>query len=147
FGIAEDRRAGLQRGSGRLDKALAELEFLYRLDQPAGMDHADGDIGLGLGEAREIGLSANDGEGALIDRVAVVHIVVGRHAHPGWKSAAAGAPPRRARLVAALSCARRSSRRAAAMRPKACASVSLGKCLTGVCRAGAERTRPTRPFS
>ena len=51
------------------------------LDLAAGMDHADGDIGLGFGEARQVGLGANDGEGALVDRRAVVDVVVGGHAH------------------------------------------------------------------
>ena len=55
--------------------------MLRGLDLTAGMDHADGDIGLGVGEARQVGLGANDGEGALVDRVTVVDVVVGDHAH------------------------------------------------------------------
>ena len=34
-------------------------------DQPAGMDHADRDLGLVRGEAREVGFGADDGERAL----------------------------------------------------------------------------------
>ena len=42
-----------------------------RLDQAAGMDHAHRDIGFVGGEARKVGLGADDGEGALVDRGAV----------------------------------------------------------------------------
>ena len=82
LGVAEDRRAGGKRGARGVDEIGREHEMLRGLDQAAGMDHADRDIGLGLGKARQIGLGADDGEGALVDRVAVVDIVVGGHRHP-----------------------------------------------------------------
>ena len=78
LGIAEDRRAGLQRGAGSRDEIRREHEMLRRLDQAAGMDHAHGDIGLVLGEAGKIGFRADDREGALVDRIAVPDIVARR---------------------------------------------------------------------
>ena len=44
------------------DETVAEAEMLRRLDLPAGMDHADSDIGLVGGKAGEIGFRADDGE-------------------------------------------------------------------------------------
>ena len=40
----------------------------------AGMDHAHRDLGLLGGEARQVGLGADDGERALVDRGAVAQI-------------------------------------------------------------------------
>ncbi len=52
FGVAQDRRAaGQSRARGRND-VVTEHDMLRRLDKAAGMDHADGDLGLRVGEAR-----------------------------------------------------------------------------------------------
>ena len=43
-------------------------KMFRRVDLAAGVDHTDRDVGLVGGEARQIGLRADDGEGALVDR-------------------------------------------------------------------------------
>ena len=72
LGIAEDRRAGGKRGARSGDEVWREDEMPRRLDLAAGMDHADRDIGLVSRKARQVGFRADDGEGALVDRVAVL---------------------------------------------------------------------------
>ena len=56
------------------DEVRAEHDVLRRLDRAAGMDHAHRDLGLFGGKARQVGLGADDGERALIDRRAVAQI-------------------------------------------------------------------------
>ncbi len=75
LGIAQDRRAGVQRGARGAHHAGPEIDGEGGLDQPAGMDHPHRDVGLLRRKAAEIGLFADDGEGALIDGGAVAHIV------------------------------------------------------------------------
>src|SRR5690606_8049382 len=74
FGIAEDRRAALQRKACRTDEIRREGKTARSLYLPAGMYHADCDFGLGFGEARQVRLRADDGEGALVNRSAVADI-------------------------------------------------------------------------
>ncbi|MNL22245.1 hypothetical protein D3C87_1435820 [compost metagenome] len=62
FGVAIDRLSSSKGSACRLDEIAREPEMLCRLDQPAGMDHAHGDIGLFLGEGGKIGFRANDRE-------------------------------------------------------------------------------------
>ena len=53
-----------------------------RVDEAAGMDHPHRDLRLLGREAREIGLGADDGEGALVDRGAVAQIGGLSHGRP-----------------------------------------------------------------
>lgn len=55
--------------------------MLGRLDQPAGVDHAHGDFGLIVGEARKIGLGTDNGKGTLVDRIAAADIIVVWHSY------------------------------------------------------------------
>ena len=74
LGVAKDRRAGGQRAARRRDEIAAEHDVRRRLDLAAGMDHAHRDVGFLGRKARQIGLGADDGERALIDRRAVAQI-------------------------------------------------------------------------
>ncbi len=74
FGVAQDRRAGGKRAARRGDEVAAEYDVLRHIDLAAGMDHAHRDIGFFGREARQIGLGADDGERALVDRRAVAQI-------------------------------------------------------------------------
>ena len=58
----------------RSDQTVTEDNVRGRLDQTAGVDHAHRDFGFVGGEAREIGLGADDGERALVDGGAVAQI-------------------------------------------------------------------------
>ena len=82
FGIAEDRRAGLKRSAGRSHEIRREDEMPRRLDEAGGVYHAHGDIRFRFGEAREIGLGANDREGFFIDGGAILDVVVLCHCWP-----------------------------------------------------------------
>ncbi len=76
LGVAQDRRAAQRaRPAPPRPKPGANSMNSATIDQAAGMDHAHGDLGLLGREAREIGLGADDGEGALIDGGAVADIV------------------------------------------------------------------------
>src|SRR5258707_8523371 len=46
------------------------------------MNHTHHDVSLVLGKARKVGLGANDGERAPVDRIAVADIVVAAHRGP-----------------------------------------------------------------
>ena len=83
LGIAEDRRAGGQ-GDPRdgATRPWPNTMWLRRFRAAARMNHAHHDIGLVLGKARKVGLGANDGERALVDRIAVANIVVTAHREP-----------------------------------------------------------------
>ena len=74
FGIAQDRRAGGERAARRRDEVAAEDDVLRHIDLAAGMDHAHRDLGFLGREARQVGLGADDGERALVDRRAVAQI-------------------------------------------------------------------------
>ncbi len=52
------------------------------LDETGGMDHAHGDIRLFFGEARKVGLGADDREGFFIDGRAILDVVVIGHCWP-----------------------------------------------------------------
>ena len=78
LGIAEDRRAGIERGAGGSDEAWRKDEMPGGLDLAAGMDHADGDIGFVGRKAGKVGFGADDREGALVDRRAVLDVVAAR---------------------------------------------------------------------
>ena len=67
----------------RLGRAGREDEVARRLDHAAGMDDAHRDALLDRREAREIGLAADDGEGAAVDRGAVLFVVVARASRGG----------------------------------------------------------------
>ena len=57
--ISASQKIGAPAAQGRprrLDETLREHEMPRGLNLPAGVDHADGDIGLGLGEAGKVGL-------------------------------------------------------------------------------------------
>ena len=81
-GITEDRRAILQRLTCCRNEAWRKLEILRGLHQSAGMNHANGKIGLFLGKAGQIGFAANDGKRALVDGIAIPDIIVFRHLYP-----------------------------------------------------------------
>src|SRR5262245_49916134 len=103
LGVAQDRRAGGERRTGSFDKPFRKNKVLGCLDLTAGMDHADRDLGLLFREARQVGLGADDGEGALIDRVAVLDVVVFAHCGPSTNACARRATPSRVAQAAALS--------------------------------------------
>ena len=75
--VAQDRRPALERAPRRFDKAGSKFDRSRHVDLSAGMDHAHGDRGLLSREAGEVGLGADDGEGALIDGAPVAEIVGG----------------------------------------------------------------------
>ena len=56
--------------------------MLGGIDQSAGMHHANGEIGLLLGKAGQIGLAADDGKRTLVDGIAIPDIIVFRHLYP-----------------------------------------------------------------
>ena len=70
-GIAEDRRAVLQRIARGTDEAGREFEMPGGLHQAAGMHHPHGKIGLLFGKPGKIGFTPDDGERTLVDGVAV----------------------------------------------------------------------------
>ena len=88
LGIAQDRRAGGERAARRRDQIWSEHDVPRRLDDAAGVDHAHDDIGFLRGEARQIRLGADDGEGLFVDRRAVAQVGRAfRHdAPPAWRS-------------------------------------------------------------
>ena len=75
LGIAQDRRAAEERAARGSDQSRREFDALGCGDLAASMDHAHGDLGFFRAEARQIGLGADDGEGALIDGGAVAKII------------------------------------------------------------------------
>ena len=95
LGVAEDRRAGVERGAGGIDETRREDEMPGSLDLAAGMDHADGDLGLARGKPRQVGLGADDREGALVDRRAVLDVVGAEHRHACLNVCATSGPSRR----------------------------------------------------
>ena len=143
FGIAEDRRAGLERGAGGGDEAGREDEMPGGLDQAAGVDHAHGDIGLVRREARQVGLGADDGEGALVDRRAIPDVVGAEHRHACLKVCATSGPSLR-KQAAASSPGSFSARSSVATRPIAAAASFFATSAIG-CSPWASRTRPARP--
>ena len=83
--ISESQRIGAPaaratRATAR--EAVAEHDVVGRFRAAARMDHAHHDISLVLGKARKVGLGADDGERALVDRIAVANIVVTAHREP-----------------------------------------------------------------
>ena len=76
--ISASHRIGAPRASApraRSDQSRREFDALGRGDLAASMDHAHGDLGFFRAEPRQIGLGADDGEGALIDGGAVAKII------------------------------------------------------------------------
>ena len=74
LGVAQDRRAGGIARSAPPRRDRHRIRSAARPRHSAGVDHAHRDIGLFGRKAREIGLGADDGERALIDRAAVAQI-------------------------------------------------------------------------
>ena len=87
LGIAQDRRPALKRAPRRADKPGREADVPRRIDEPTGMDHAHGDLGLLRRKAAKVGLGADDGEGALVDRSAVAQIGGLSHGRPRLRRA------------------------------------------------------------
>src|SRR5690606_11755236 len=78
-----------------------------RLDLAASMDHADRNVCFAGREARQVGLLANGGEGALVDRGAVADVVVADHsAGSGWMASAASAASGSGNITSGVSLAR-----------------------------------------
>ena len=95
LGIAQDRspsaretRLAPQQQQGRCSRHRSYPCAPF--DHAAGMEHAHRDLGFARREAREIGLGADDGERALVDRRAVAQICRGlRHGRPrrfAWRA-------------------------------------------------------------
>ena len=80
--VAEDGGAAFESAARRRHQIWRELDQLGGVDPAAGMDHAHGDLGLRGREARQVGLSANDGEGPLVDGGAVADVVLLKHRPP-----------------------------------------------------------------
>ena len=76
LGIAQHRLAGEQRAARGGGEIGREDEIAGDLDHAAGMDDAHRDARLVRREAGEVGLGADDGEGAAIDLGAVAGVVV-----------------------------------------------------------------------
>ena len=76
--IAKDRRAGAKRLARRLRGARREDEVAGRLHHAAGVDDPHRDPFFDRRETREVGLAANDREGAAIDRRSVLLVCVAR---------------------------------------------------------------------
>src|SRR6266576_5786733 len=75
LGVAKNGRTLRERRPPRTDQVLAKHDPARDLDATAGMDHAHHDVGFLTGEARQIGLRANDRERTLVDPSAVAEIV------------------------------------------------------------------------
>ena len=131
--ISASQRIGAPASSAaacRRDEILRENKVLRRLDQAAGMDHAHRDIGLFLRKPRQVGLRANDREGAFVDRIAVVDVVVSRHFHALSESfRQRGKPNSFNGLRRRFACAPLRSRPAAATpaRPRFALSLRIGE--------------------
>ena len=131
LGIAEDGRAGVEGGAGRRDEIWREHEMPGGLDLAARMDHADGDFGLVGSKTGQVGLGADDREGALVDRRAVLDVVAREHHDACLNSCASRAGPSLRSALAVSSSGFFSALSSAATRPIAAAASAFATSAIG----------------
>ena len=77
LGIAQDRRAALQRRFGGFGEIRRQIDVLRQVGHAAGMDHAHDDALRRAGKARQVGFRADDRERAAIDLGALADVLAG----------------------------------------------------------------------